>query len=129
MPGPIDSMGPGLKIAIPNLLDVPTPTGPIPTPIPNIGMTPMTTGGVMEILHNFLPGLNILSTQPISVSAPFPGTVSKGALGTVKPMKGSVAVFYKNMPCTTLGDATMNDTVNSAGVTVGPSQFRVHAGK
>lgn len=129
MPGPIDSMGPGLKTAIPNLLDVPTPAGPVPTPIPNIGMTQMTTGGVMTILHNFLPGLNMLSKQPLSVSAPFPGTVSKGSLSTVKPTKGSVAVFYKNMPCTGLGDPTMNDKINSAGVTVAPSQVKVHTGR
>ena len=129
MPGPIDSMGQGTKTAIPNLVDVPSPGGPIPTAIKNDGMTPMSTGGVMTILHNFLPGLNMLSKQALSVGAPFPGTVSQGVLGEVKPMKGSAAVFYKNQQCTSLGDPTMHNKDNAAGVTVAPSQVKVHTGR
>lgn len=128
------SMG-GMNSAMPDvcLTPIPSPTGPIPTPIPypNMAQLPMALPPTANMTHfiNFLPTHTISTLIPIS-SGDEPGVLggvmSGMFIGPSRHVKGSVKVFSNGLPITrSMMDPTMQNMTNAIGMTVVPSQFKV----
>jgi hypothetical protein len=118
------------------LTPVPSPAGPIPTPMPypNIAMLPMalppTTA--LKVLIMAMPAHNLATTIPMSngdQAGCMPGGVMSGIImGPSRHMKGSMKVLYGSMPCTrSFMDMTMQNLSNcpGTGMTIVPSQTKI----
>lgn len=128
----------GMNNATPDvcLTPVPSPAGPIPTPMPypNIAMLPtaLPPTTALKVLIMMMPAHNIMTTIPLSNGDQpgcMPGGVASGIImGPSRHMKGSVKTFYGGLPCTrSFLDMTMQNLTNCPGIgmTVAPSQTKV----
>lgn len=126
----------GMNMAMPDvcLTPVPSPAGPIPTPMPypNIAQLPMALPPSCNIKHFtcMMPTHHLMTTIPLSSgdeAGCMPGGVMSGIIiGPSRHIKGSVKVFSGGMPCTRMLDTTMQNLTNAmGGMTMVPSQTKV----
>ncbi len=129
------SMG-GMNMAMPDvcLTPVPSPAGPIPTPMPypNMAQLMMALPPSCNIKHFtcMMPTHHLMTTVPMSngdEAGCMPGGVMSGIIiGPSRHVKGSVKVFSGGMPCTRMLDTTMQNLTNAmGGMTIVPSQTKV----
>lgn len=126
----------GMNNSMPDvcLTPVPSPAGPIPTPMPypNIAQLAMAIPSQFKVLIMAMPAHNIGTSIPMSngdQAGCMPGGVMSGIImGPSRHMKGSTKVFYGGMPCTrSFLDMTMQNLSNcpGTGMTVAPSQTKI----
>ena len=126
----------GMNNSMPDvcLTPVPSPAGPVPTPIPypNIAQLPMAIPSQFKVLIMMMPAHNLGTSIPMSngdEAGCMPGGVMSGIImGPSRHMKGSVKVLYGGMPATrSFLDMTMQNLSNcpGTGMTVAPSQTKV----
>lgn len=134
MPGvhfPAASTAAGQCFAMPDVCNVPSPAGPIPTPFPNLGMCATATETVPTVLIQNMPSL-VLGSK-ISMSSGDEGGVGGGVVsgsvaGPITVVQGSSKVFAKGKPMAFLtGKTVHNGTPPNAplGNLVAPSQATV----
>jgi hypothetical protein len=114
------------------LTPVPTPAGPVPTPIPypNIAMVPtaLPPTAALTVLISGTPGHNMNTTVPMSNgdnAGVNMGVASGTVMGPCRHVMGSVGVFFMGSPATRLACPTMQNSTNTVGATLIPSQVRV----
>lgn len=128
------TMAGGTMLATPDvcITPVPTPAGPVPTPIPypNIGTSemanPLTTAFL--VLTGFMPTFNI-GTQVLMTSGDEPGSLGGAISHTIKGpanfIVGSVTTKIGGKPAVKLTSTTMQNMNNAPGMVVSPSQTSV----
>lgn len=128
----------GMNFAMPDvcLTPIPSPVGPIPTPIPypNIALLPtaIPPTASMTNLLTMMPAHNLMTTIPLSNGNQpgcMPGGVASGMImGPSRNILGSFKTMYSAMPATrALMDITMQNLTNCPGLgrNMIPSQFKV----
>lgn len=126
----------GMNMAAPDvcLTPVPTPAGPVPTPIPypNIAMGPtaLPPTAALKILLMAGPAHNLMTTIPMS-NGDNPGVnmgVASGmVMGPSRHTMGSTNVLYGGSPATKMTSMTGQNgmSLNVPGLTLVPAQFKV----
>lgn len=125
------NIAPGTDVC---LTPVPSPAGPIPTPMPypNMAQLPMALPPTCNMKHFtcMMPTHTLATTIPMSSGDEpgcMPGGVMSGIIiGPSRHIKGSVKVFSGGMPITRMLDMTMQNLTNAnGGMTTVPSQTKV----
>ena len=115
------------------LTPIPSPAGPIPTPIPypNMATRPMALPPTTSMRHflSFMPAHNMLTTVPMSMgdnAGCMPGGVASAMMmGPSRNLMGSVKVFTGAMPITTMLKPTLQNLTNAPGTSLVPAQFKI----
>lgn len=118
----------GQCMATPDVCQVPTPAGPVPTPFPNIGMPPMATGAAQRVLVSGMPALTKASKIPLTngdQAGATGGVVSGQIMGEVEFVMGSTKVKFEGQFAVRLSDPTKQNKGNAMGSVLAPSQSKV----
>lgn len=126
----VNSQGPlpGMDLSAPDIFLLPTPVGPIPTPLVSVGFRATEIPTNFRCLIMCMPSHNMMDAAPVTISGPGPGVASGMVCSASRNVKGSMKLLIQAMPATrALLDPTLQNGMspNSIGVTVMPSQFRV----
>lgn len=119
-----------MNLAFPDVCNVPTPAGPIPTPMPNIAMSPTHIPSVINILIG--PGLaeNLLTTGTVSngdQAGAAMGIASGMIVGPDRSFLGSFKCFVGAVPSTRLTSLSGQNGMspNAPGIALTPGQVSV----
>jgi hypothetical protein len=118
----------GQCLAAVDVCKVPTPTGPVPMPFPNIGMPPMGNSPASKVLVVGMPALTKASKIPITngdQAGTAGGVVSGKVMGEVEFVIGSVKVRFEGQPAVRLSTPTKHNAGNTLGSVLVPSQTKV----
>lgn len=115
----------GEMMAEPDVCQVPTPAGPVPTPFPNIAMPMMGTPPAETVLICGAPALNLSSEIPLTNGdqAGVAGGVASGMImGPARFTEGSMKVMVAGSPAVRLTSPTTQNQNNAMGAVLVPSQ-------
>lgn len=116
----------------PDTCKVPSPSGPVPTPFPNIGMPPMGDSPTTKLLVSGMPALTKASRIPITngdqAGTAGGGVVSGKVMGEVEFVIGSAKVKFEGNPAVRLSAPTKHNAGNTVGQVLAPSQSKVLIG-
>ncbi len=126
----------GMDFGMPDvcLTPVPSPAGPIPTPMPypNTAQRPMALPPSCSLKHmiSMMPAHSLATTIPMSMgdnTGCMPGGVASGMMmGPSRNLMGSVKVLTGGMPATKMLSPAMQNMTNCpGGMSLVPSQFKV----
>lgn len=118
----------GQCMAAPDVCQVPTPLGPVPTPFPNIGMPPMGDSPTTKVLVSGMPALTKASKIPLTngdQAGTAGGVVSGKVMGEVAFVAGSAKVKFEGQAAIRLSTPTKQNAGNALGAVVAPSQSKV----
>jgi hypothetical protein len=126
----------GVNNAMPDvcLTPIPTPAGPVPTPIPypNIAMGPTAIPPTtcLKVLLSGMPAHNMMTTIPMSNgdnAGVNMGVLSGMVMGPCRHMMGSFSVLMGGSPATKLTSMTGQNgmSLNVPGMTIAPAQVKV----
>ena len=125
----------GMDIGFPDvcLTPIPSPAGPIPTPIPypNMATRPMSLPPTCSLRHliSFMPAHNMVTTTPMTAgdnAGCMPGGVASATMmGTGRILMGSPKVFTGGTPSSNVLKPTLQNLTNCPGMCLVPAQFRV----
>ena len=130
----------GQNMATPDvcITPIPSPAGPVPTPIPypNIAVVPtaLPPSAALMVLVSGAPGHNMMTQAPMSNgdnAGVNMGVMSGMVMGPCRHMMGSVGVFFMGSPVTKMASPVGQNgaSLNALGNTLAPSQVRVIIGK
>jgi hypothetical protein len=124
----------GMNMAMPDvcLTPIPSPAGPIPTPIPypNIALPMMAIPSQFKVLILAMPAHNLMTITPMSngdnggvMMNPMSGMV----MGPCKHLMGSMKVLYGGLPVTKMLNPTGQNGMSPGafGASLAPSQIKV----
>jgi hypothetical protein len=124
----------GINMAMPDvcLTPIPSPVGPIPTPIPypNIALPMTAIPSQVKVLILAMPAHNLMTITPMSngdnaglMMNPMSGMV----MGPCKHLMGSVKVMFGGMPVTKMLNPTGQNGImpGAFGTSLAPSQLKV----
>ena len=124
----------GLNMAMPDvcLTPIPSPAGPIPTPMPypNIALPMTAIPSQFKVLVLAMPAHNLMTIAPMSngdnaglMMNPMSGMV----MGPCKHLMGSFKVMYGGLPVTKMLNPTGQNGVSPGafGMSMVPSQIKV----
>jgi hypothetical protein len=124
----------GLDFAMPDvcLTPIPSPAGPIPTPIPypNMAMPMTAIPSQFKVLTVCMPNHNLMTITPMSngdnvgtMMNPLSGMV----MGPAKNLMGSVKTFIGGLPATTMLKPTGQNGISPGafGMSMVPSQVKM----
>jgi hypothetical protein len=124
----------GINMAMPDvcLTPIPSPVGPIPTPIPypNIALPMTAIPSQVKVLILAMPAHNLMTITPMSngdnaglMMNPMSGMV----MGPCKHLMGSVKVMFGGMPVTKMLNPTGQNGImpGAFGISLAPSQLKV----
>ena len=118
----------GQCMATPDVCQVPTPLGPVPTPFPNIGMPPMGNSPTTKVLVSAMPALTKASKIPLTNGDQLGtagGVVSGKVMGEVAFIVGSAKVKFEGQAAIRLSTPTKQNAGNTVGAVLAPSQAKV----
>jgi hypothetical protein len=122
----------GMSLGFPDvcLTPIPSPAGPIPTPLPypNIAMGMMGVPAVYVVLFGGAPAENLLTMVPMSSGneAGVMGGVASGVfIGPDRSLMGSFKVMVGGMFATRMTSMTIQNSTNCPGVSLVPAQVTV----
>ncbi len=126
----------GQNLANPDvcITPIPSPAGPVPTPIPypNIAMLPtaLPPTAALNVLISGTPGHNMNTQVPMSNgdnAGLNMGVMSGMVMGPCRHLMGSVGVFIMGSPATKMASPVGQNgaSLNAMGNTLAPSQVRV----
>lgn len=122
----------GMNFGFPDvcLTPIPTPAGPIPTPIPypNISTGMMGVPAVYNVLFGGTPAHNLATVVPLSNgdNAGLLGGVASGTdMGPTFTLTGAMTVLIGGMPASRMTSMTLQNTTNCPGAQLVPSQLSV----
>tara|TARA_B110000971_G_scaffold201830_1_gene221016 strand:+ start:2262 stop:2672 length:411 start_codon:yes stop_codon:yes gene_type:complete len=124
----------GMNMAMPDvcLTPIPSPAGPIPTPIPypNIALPMTAIPSQVKVLILAMPAHNLMTITPMSngdnggvMMNPMSGMV----MGPCKHLMGSMKVLYGGLPVTKMLNPTGQNGMSPGafGASLAPSQIKV----
>lgn len=124
----------GCDFAMPDvcLTPIPSPAGPIPTPIPypNTALPMTAIPNQFKIFTVAMPNHNLMTTTPMT-NGDNAGTmmnpISGMVMGPSKNLFGSTNVFYSGAPATKMLSPTGQNGMSPGafGVSMAPSQLKV----
>lgn len=117
-----------MNMAFPDVCQVPTPAGPVPTPFPNLSTSAMGVGAAPNVLFGGAPAHNLATVVPLSNgdNAGVAGGVASGTvMGPTTHLTGAFTVLVGGTPATRMTSATLQNTTNSAGLSLTPGQTKV----
>ncbi len=129
-----NSSMPGVDFGMPDvcITPIPSPAGPIPTPIPYPNLTVRTMAlpptASMKHLITFMPTHHIGTTVPMSMGdnvGVIGGVASGMMMGPARNLRSSMKVITGGMPATRWLDNTLQNSTNAPGMTLVPGQFKV----
>jgi hypothetical protein len=122
----------GMSLGFPDvcLTPIPSPAGPIPTPIPypNIAMGMMGVPAVYIVLFGGAPAENLLTQATMSSgneAGVMGGVVSAVFLGPDRYLMGSLKVAVGGMFATRMTSLTLQNSTNCPGISLVPAQVKV----
>ena len=105
-----------------------TPPAMLPVPYPNIAAQPMSAPAVYNVLLGCGPAHN-LSTQVLLTNGDNAGlglgVVSHTVMGPSRHITAAFTVLVGWAPATRMTSLTLQNTINSVGVSIAPSQLSV----
>lgn len=120
----------GTNIAFPDVCLTPAPPSPVPVPIPypNIAMGMTSVPNVFNILVGGMPVHNMGTVTPLS-NGDNPGLamgVASGlVMGPTRHLTASFTTMMGGMPVTRMTSMSMQNSTNTVGARLVPSQFKV----
>jgi len=119
----------GMSLGFPDvcIVPIPSPAGPIPTPMPfpNTAMDMVGVPAVYVVLFGGAPAENLLTMSPMSSGDTGVGVASGMCMGPKRPLLGSFKVMVGGMFATRLTSLNIQNSTNCPGVSLVPAQFRV----
>lgn len=120
----------GMTFGFPDVCNIPTPAGPVPTPFPNLALRPTALPPTTSLNHliGMFPSHNLATVIPLTQgdSAGIAGGVLSGTImGPSRNLLGSAKVFTGGAPATTLLHASLSNQNNCPAVTLVPAQSNV----
>lgn len=124
----------GTNFAFPDvcLTPVPSPAGPIPTPMPypNTSMAPTAIPSQVKVLVMAMPAHNLMTVTPMSNSDNsdvMMNPISGMVMGPSKHLMGSVKTMFGGLPVTKMLSPTGQNGMSPGafGMTLAPSQVKV----
>ena len=122
----------GVKTGFPDvcLTPIPTPAGPVPTPIPypNVAMGMMGVPAAYNVLMGGTPAHNMLTVVPLSNgdnAGVNMGVASGAVMGPGRNMTAAFTVLAGGMPLTRMTSVSMQNSTNCPGMDLVPSQLKV----
>ena len=117
-----------MNFAFPDVCSIPTPAGPIPTPLVNIALSTMHIPSVFRVIlggglaENLLTSGTISNGDEVGVAL---GVASGTLVGPDRPISGSFKVIHSVAPATRLTTITIQNSTNMVGLSLTPGQIRV----
>ena len=127
---PVSTSAGGLCLAFPDVCLVPSSSGPVPLPFPNIGMLELTVDTAAGVYADGAPLVVETSVIPSSTgdeAGTLGGVASGTTCGPVRFMTASSKVYAKGKRVVLLGAVTSHNDDNAVGQQVAPSQSKVLA--
>lgn len=122
----------GMNMGFPDvcLTPIPTPAGPVPTPIPypNVATAMMGVPAAYNVLFGGGPAHNLLTTIPLTNgdnAGLNMGVASGVVMGPSRGLTGAFKVLVGGMPATRMTSMNLQNSTNCPGVSLVPSQLRV----
>ncbi|WP_411885897.1 DUF4150 domain-containing protein [Polaromonas sp. YR568] len=122
----------GMNMGFPDvcLTPIPSPAGPIPTPLPypNIATGMMGVPAAYNVLYGGTPAHNMGTIIPLT-NGDNAGLMTGVASGTVMapsmPMTGAFTVLVGGLVATRMTSMNLQNSTNCPGVSLVPSQLKV----
>jgi hypothetical protein len=119
-----------MNFAFPDICNVPTPAGPIPTPFPNIAMSVTHIPSQFQVIIGGGLAENLLTSGTISngdQAGLAMGVASGLIMGPDRPITSSLKTFYGGIPATRLTSLQGQNGVspNIVGASLTPAQVCV----
>lgn len=119
----------GTDLAFPDVCQTPSPPAqPVPIPYPNIGNGSTGIPTAYNVLFMGTPAHDTATTIPLT-NGDEAGVVTGSASGTVmgpsRHLSGSVTVLLNGIPATRMSSSSQQNSTNSAGARLVPSQTLV----
>ena len=118
----------GLNMAFPDVCLTPPPAGPVPIPYPNIAMLPMAVGFSPKVMWMATPAHNMGTVVPMSNgdnAGVATGVASGMVMGPARHLTASFTTLVGGMPATRLTSVSMQNSTNTVGAQIVPSQVKV----
>jgi len=124
----------GMNFAMPDvcLTPIPSPAGPIPTPIPypNTALPMSAIPSQVKVLVLAMPAHNLMTITPMSNgdnSGVNMNPISGMVMGPSKHLMGSIKVLYGGLPVTKMLNPTGQNGMSPGafGASLAPSQIKV----
>lgn len=122
----------GMNTGFPDvcLTPIPSPAGPIPTPIPypNISLGMMGVPAVYNVLFGGTPAHNLATIVPVSNGdngGLLGGVASGTVMGPTRTLTGAFTVLVGGMPASRMTSMTLQNSTNCPGAQLVPSQVTV----
>ncbi|MDC9596164.1 DUF4150 domain-containing protein [Xenorhabdus anantnagensis] len=122
-----NSQGGGMDLATPDICLTPMFTT-VPVPYPNIAQGTTGVSNALNILFMGCPAHNLATTIPMTTgdNAGVSGGIASGTvMGPSHHVMGANSVLLKGTPATRLSSSTMQNSTNSMGCRIVPSQTKV----
>lgn len=119
-----------MNFGFPDVCNIPTPVGPVPTPFPNIAMSVTHVPSQFKVIVGGGLGENLLTTGTVSngdQAGLAMGVASGMIMGPDRPMLGSFKTLVGTAFCTRLTSLQGQNGMspNTVGVSLTPAQVRV----
>jgi hypothetical protein len=117
----------GLNIAFPDVCLTPTPA-PVPIPYPNFALHPMGIPAAYNVLFMCTPAHNMATTIPLSFGdnpGIALGVASGMVMGPSRQITAAFTVLVGGLPATRMTSLTLQNSTNTIGMTLVPSQVKV----
>ncbi|AUX42852.1 hypothetical protein SOCE26_042870 [Sorangium cellulosum] len=105
-----------------------TPPAHLPVPYPNLSAQPMGVPAVYNVLVSCTPAHNMRTQVPLTNgdnAGLETGVVSHTVMGPSRHITGAFTVLVGGAPVTRMTSITLQNSVNSPGISIVPSQVKV----
>lgn len=105
-----------------------TPPAAIPIPYPNIALGPMGVPAAYNVLFMCTPAHNMMTTVPLTNGDNLgleTGLISHTVMGPARHITAAFTVLVGGAPATRMTSMTVQNSINSVGVSIVPSQVKV----
>ena len=117
----------GTDMAFPDVCNTPTPA-PVPTPYPNVAMGPMGVPAAYNVLFMMAPAHNMMTTIPMTNgdnAGVMLGVPCPTVMGPARHVTAAFTILVLGAPATRMTSVSTQNTFNSVGARLVPSQPRV----
>ena len=118
----------GMDLAFPDVCLTPAVPSPIPVPYPDIAMGPTAAPNQVKVLIMGAPTHNLGTVTPLTNgdnAGVATGVASGSVMGPSRHLTAAFTVLISGMPCTRLTSMTMQNSTNTVGARIVPSQTKV----
>jgi hypothetical protein len=105
-----------------------TPPAHLPIPYPNLSAQPMGVPAAYNVLFMCTPAHNMMTTVPLTNgdnAGLETGLISHTVMGPARHVTAAFTVLVGGAPATRMTSMTVQNSINSVGVSIVPSQVKV----